>query len=163
MNYLYSNNARYMRVASDTWMGMPNACGFFRVIEYANGKDQPYTDKYYAISADIIGWGGSSSVSSFRSHLYKLSCTPYLSGQYNYYLERVATTYSNNKAQSNTDLAQAYTTSTRTVEFCTDFTEVIRFYAEQMTEFHSDPVYVEATKLRYTDGTYNFIRGNADA
>ena len=34
---------------------------------------------------------------------------------------------------------------------------------DHLTEFHSDPVYVEATKLRYTDGTYNFIRGAATA
>ena len=37
------------------------------------------------------------------------------------------------------------------------------YILEAYTSFHSDPVYVEATKLKYTDGTYNFIRGAADS
>ena len=38
--------------------------------------------------------------------------------------------------------------------------QLAEFLLNNMTSFHSDPVYVEATKLKYTDGTYNFARGN---
>ena len=45
----------------------------------------------------------------------------------------------------------------------TSTTEICELLLNKYTTFHSDPVYVEATKLNYTDGTYNFIRGAASA
>ena len=63
-------------------------------------------------------------------------------------------------------LSKIFTTQTpeRYLNVDTDgYSGIMQYMFEHSTSFHSDPVYIEATKLTYTDGTYNFAHGNKTA